>query len=309
MYACSSLPCTVHPIEEDSGAVAIARENRQKINWKFGVLLKNSCKKLREKHVNVKDLRLSLKGLFPPGDCIPESSNVDEIFEAITHNKLWNHWNCSPLKKVVQEFVGDDQEMKSWIATYRKDLVSYKATTKLVDYIAAVDSDPSSDDSFSDEQLDEQERTPAKYDRRYYRKLSIKLETRFTDHTLEYLDDLWKEFADLYNLPPLVTLLDCVCKNSILIVWLIPAHLADHVLRVAPQSVDIFHKHQITRVEFDGVCIYPDAKQYAEVGYLLLQLSRCRYLHAISQHLEEQHSTYYPMVKGKLHCARNGMVK
>ena len=265
------ISCTVHPIEEDSGAVAIARENRQKINWKFGVLLKNSCKKLREKHINVKDFRLFLKGLFPPGDCIPESSNVDEIFEAITHNKLWDRWNCSPLQKVVQEFVGDDQELKSWIEAYKKDLTSYKATTKLVDYIAVVDSDPSGEDSSSEEQVEEQE--PAKYDRRYYRKLSIKLETKFTSHTLEYLDDLWKEFADLYNLPPLVTLLDCVCKSSILIVWLIPAHLAPQILRAAPHSVDFFRKHQITRMEFDGVCIYPEAKHHFEVCYLLVLLS------------------------------------
>ena len=195
---------TVHPIEEDSGAVAIARENRQKINWKFGVLLKNSCKKLREKHINVKDFRLFLKGLFPPGDCVPESSNVDEIFEAITRNKLWNHWNCSPLQKVVKEFLSDDQEMMSWIADYNKDLVSYKATTKLVNYIALVDSDHNSDDS-SSEDREEQEQVLAKYDRRYYRKLTIRLETKFTRHTLDYIDDLWRDFEVLYNLPPLET--------------------------------------------------------------------------------------------------------
>ena len=104
--------------------------------------------------------------------------------------------------------MGDDQELKSWIEVYKKDLTSYKATMKLVDYIAVVDSDPSGENSSSEE-----EQEPAKYDRRYYRKLSIKLETKFTSHTLEYLDDLWKEFADLYNLPPLVTLLDHVCKS------------------------------------------------------------------------------------------------
>jgi len=206
-----SISCTVHPIEEDSGAVAIARENQQKINWKFGVLLINSCKKLREKHINIKDFHLFLKNLFPPGECIPESSNVDEIFESITRNKLWNHWNYSPLEKVVHEFMGDDQEMKLWIDAYKKDLAAYKATTRLVNYIAFVDSDPSGDGLPSEEQVEEQE--PAKYDRRYYRKLSIKLETKFTSHTLEYLNDLWKELADLYNLPPLVKLLDCICKN------------------------------------------------------------------------------------------------
>jgi len=86
-----------------------------------------------------------------------------------------------------------------------------------------------------------------------------------TSHTLEYLDDLWKEFADLYNLPSLVTLLDCVCKSSVLIVWLIPALLAPQILKATPHSVDFFHKHQITRMEFDGVCIYPEAKHHSEV--------------------------------------------
>ena len=167
--------------------------------------------------------------------------------------------------------MGDDQELKSWIEVYKKDLTSYKATMKLVDYIAVVDSDPSGEDSSSEEQVEEQE--PAKYDRRYYRKLSIKLETKFTSHTLEYLDDLWKEFADLYNLPPLVTLLDCVRKSSVLIVWLIPALLAPQILRAAPHSVDFFRKHQITRMEFDGVCIYPEAKHHFEVCYLLVLLS------------------------------------
>jgi len=257
-----SIFCTVHPIK-DSGAVAIARENWQKINWKFGVLLKNSCKKLREKPINIKEFRQFLKGLFPPGVCIPESSNIDEILEAITHNELWDHWNWSPLLRVVQEFVGDDQELKSCIEAYKKDLISYKATTRLVDYIAVVDSDPSSEESSSEEQAKEQQ--PAKYDCQYYHKLSIKLETKFTSHTLEYLDDLWEEFADLYNLPPLVTLLDCVRTSSVLIVWLIPAHLAPRILRAAPHNVDFFRKHQITRIEFDGVCIYPEAKHHSEV--------------------------------------------
>ena len=81
--------------------------------------------------------------------CVPESSNV---FEAITRNKLWNHWNCSPHQKVVKKFLNDDQEMMSWIADYNKDLVSYKATTKLVNYIALVDSDHNSDDSSSEDQ-------------------------------------------------------------------------------------------------------------------------------------------------------------
>ena len=182
----------------------------------------------------MKDFCMFLECLFPPGDCIPESSSIDEIFKVIYRNKLWDHLNYSPLQEIVKKFVGDDEDLNTRFTNYRKDLASYKATTKLVDYIEVVASDPSGDDLLSEEEEQEKpEQQPAKYDRRYYRKLSVKLEAKFTSHTLEYLDDLWKEFADLYNLPPLVTLLDCVCKSSILIVWLIPAHLALQILRAA----------------------------------------------------------------------------
>ena len=259
------MPCIAHPTQEDGGAVAIARQSRQKIHSKFGVLLKDSCKKLREKQIDTKDFCRFLEGLFPPGDWIPESSSIDEIFKEISRNKLWDYWNYSPLQEIVQEFMGDDQEMEAKIETYKEHLASYKATTKLVDYIDSVDSKPNGIDTPVEDPEEEPEQQPAKYDRQYYRKLSIKLHTSFTNHTLKYLDDLWKEFANLYNLPPLATLLDCVCKNSVIIVWLIPTRLSLQIFRAAPCSVDFFHKYQITRVELDGVCIYPEAKENAEV--------------------------------------------
>lgn len=254
---------TTRPNEEEmsSGAVAIAWENQQKINSKFGDLLEQSCKKLREKQINMKDFCRFLEGLFPPGDWIPESSSIDidEIFQAINRNKLWDHLNYSPLQAIVRKFMGNDQDMNAQFQTYKKDLASFKATTKLVHYIDAIDSDHRGDDLSSEE--DQLERPPAKYDRRYYRKLSVKLEARFTTHTLEYLDDLWEEFADLYNLPPVVTLLDHIHENSISVVWFVPAHLAPKILR----AVDFYRRHHITGVEFDRVCIYQESKEYSKV--------------------------------------------
>ena len=224
-HALINFPCTVvqennravgkKTRQEDSCAIAIVKQSQQKINSKFGALLEDSCKKLREKQINMKDFCRFLEGLFPPRDCIPESSSIDEIFKVITHNKLWDYWNYFPLQQVVREFVGDDQELNAQFKTYKEALAAHKVTIKLVDYIAAVASDPRGDDlPLEEDQLDEPEQKPVKYDQRYYRKLSVKLEVKFTSHTLEYLDDIWEEFTDLYNLPPLVTLLDCVCENG-----------------------------------------------------------------------------------------------
>lgn len=258
----------IEEIEEDGDAVAITRQNKQKIKRKFAELLMKSCKKFREKQINIKDFCWFIKNLFPPGDFIHKSSSIDDIFSVMSQNKLWDYWNYSLLQDIVQQFVGDDQEVMSWIETYKIDLLHYKATTKLVDYI---DSDPSGDDLPSEEgRPEEPEQQPVKYDRRHFHALSFKLEAKFTTHTLQYLDDLWKEFSELYNLSPLVTLLEHV--HTVSIVWLIPPHLADQILRKAPppHSVDFYCKHQITRVEFDGVCIYPKTEEYAEVYLLLL---------------------------------------
>ena len=139
-----------------------------------------------------------------------------------------------------------------WIETYKQDLKSYKVTTKLIDYIASVDSD-SSEEALSEVQ-------PSRDDQQYYQKLSFKLKMKITNQTLMYIDNLWKEFAELYGLPPYVAVLDCVRKGCISIVWLIPSYLAPKIHSAEPHSSDFYHKYEIIRVELDGKCIYQEEK-------------------------------------------------
>lgn len=124
------------------------------------------------------------------------------------------------LEKVVREFMGDDQEMMSLIETYKKDLTAYKTTTKLVEYAI----------------LSEHQRTHYEYDRQYYSELTFKLETMFTDHTLEYIENLWNEFAALYNLPLHVALLQCIHKEPVSVVRFISSQLADIIHDGAPSK-------------------------------------------------------------------------
>ena len=219
--------------------MGITQKNKQKINGKFGKLLMNVCRKLREKPINIDDLEIFLKGFFPEG-CIPEFSSISDIFKIITDHKLWDYWNYYPLDQLVEVFAADDEEIISWLESYKQDLNSYKETTKLIDYIAV------------------KEQQPVRYDWHYYRKL--KLNMKFTNHTLNYIDELWKEFAELCDLPPRVALLESICPGCVSIVWLIPSHLALKILSAAPHSDDFYHKHEITRVEFDGKCLYQEEK-------------------------------------------------
>ena len=209
----STLIFTAQSIQEDNPTVAeITRNNQRKMEAKFAMLLMNTCRTLKEKQISVEDFQMFLTGYFP-SECIPTSSSIHKIFEVITRQKLWDYWNYYPLKEIVQGFVADDPDLTSSLETYKRELKSYKVTTKLIDHIAATSAEsvPPSE-----------EEQPVRYDQQHYERLSFKLKMKFTDHTLDYIDDLWNEYAELYGLPPYMALLDCISEGC---VWLIPSHL------------------------------------------------------------------------------------
>ena len=229
--------------------------NQRKMETKFAMLLMNTCRTLKEKLIDVEDFQMFLTGYFP-SECIPKSSNIHEIFEAITRQKLWDYLNYRPLEEIVKRFAADDPEVTSWVETYKQDLKSYKVTTKLIDHIAAASAEsiPPSE-----------EEQPARYDQHHYERLSFKLKMKFTDHTLDYIDDLWNEYAELYGLPPYMALLDCISEGC---VWLIPSHLASQIRSTTPLSADFYRKHEITRVELGEECIYQEKEEHQKV-YML----------------------------------------
>ena len=224
--------------------MGIAQRNKQKMEAKFAMLLTNTCRRLKEKQINIEDLQIFLISCFSPGECIPRSSNINEIFGAITRHKLWDYWNYYPLEVIVQEFAPNDPEITSWIETYRQDLESYKIVTKLIHHIESP--------------LDEEQ--PAKYDKRYYQSLSFKLKTEFTDHSLKYVDDLWNKFSNLHGLPPRVALFDSIHKGCV--PMLIPSHLAPQIRSRTSLSGDFYRKHEITRVELGEECIYQEEEHH-----------------------------------------------
>ena len=139
--------------------------------------------------------------------------------------------------------------MISLIENYRKKLTDYKATTKIIHHIAAVQSrcDSPSDD-----------KQPVMYDEQYYTKLTTKLKTTFTDHTLEYIDTLWQKFADLHQLPPRVALLHHIHSGCVAVVWRVPSHLASQLRGASPHHRDFYYANYITRVELNGEYIYQE---------------------------------------------------
>ena len=130
---------------DDETKVAIVRENLETIRSKFAKLTVNVCKCLQEMKLNVTMVRLYLCSLFQPGDCIPKSEKLDEIFQSISRQGLWDYSHFGPVEKVIREYAEGDAELNDHVEVYKKALTGFYLTTKIVDYMKAVNKEEDED--------------------------------------------------------------------------------------------------------------------------------------------------------------------
>lgn len=207
----------------------------------------------------MKDFCLFVANLFPPGDFLSNLDTVVDVFRAITNNKLWSYLNYNPLQEICKEFGKDDPMFKEWLNKYVLDLAGFKATTKIIDYIEEHSNKEDADDS----ELDDPERPlsqyAARYDKRYYRKLTLKLKVKVTKESLEYIDEFWRSVADLFSLTSLPVLLDSIHEGCTEITWLIPTKAASQI-KLDKHSLALLEKFELIKVTLDGKIIYPVKK-------------------------------------------------
>ena len=210
---------------------------------KFATLVKNASSKLQS-IVNVGDFWVFVVNLFQPGDCIPDSRDsrsVHEIFCAVTKNGLWDCVNYFPLKLIIEEFASNDTEMSDWVKKYEEAVSGYMLCTKISDHIDVVALSNSSDTD-SDEKLEEK---PAKYDQRYYRRLSLKVKAKVTEVSMHYVSKLWESFASHYHLPSRVAILDSIHAKCILVMWLVPTKHTLELIQKVHEDPGFFQEHNI----------------------------------------------------------------
>ena len=197
--------------------------------------------------------------------CIPKSSDLEEIFEAITSHDLWDYWNYYPLEQIIKKFGENDHELIERMVQHKKDLSGFHFTTKIKYYIPAAAKLKS--------QIDGEEQPHIKRNSEYYMRLSVKLKQHVAEYTLDYLENLWKSLSYHLLLPPPSVLLDAVLEKSIVVVWLIPIELAvlRQVIEKARQSAQFFQEHSILSVTIGDICVYEStAEEEAMVRYELL---------------------------------------
>ena len=233
----------------------LARQSLANIKQSFAKLLKDVAVKLRSKELDLEVFRFFIVNLFPPGKCIPHSTNIITIFEAITENGLWSYWHYTPVENIVKEYATDDIEIKGWFDNYKKELSGYKATTKIADAIEVY--------SNRIEEFEEGDRSHSvalSCDPMYLRRLTVKLKTRVTDKTLEYVDDLWLSMAEYFLLPSLTALLDHVQKGCVEVSWLVPPHYVFQIVGNLQENAAFLESKDICKVLLDGECVYDESQ-------------------------------------------------
>ena len=251
LYALLFHLSTAAPTHELSEAAIPAPQSRENIRAKFVTFQKKVCNKLFNLGVDIEQIRLFIKKQFPPGDFIPPPpATLIEIFKAVTQHGLWNYFHYSPLVLLARNFGAGDSEIEGWVQTYKEDLKDYSLVAKLEDYIKA-------DVDIAD--LPHTKR--AKYDSSYC--LPVEWKTKFTDHSLQYLAEVWEIFSSHYLMPesPPTALFDCVCKlkGCYSITWLIPSELTPLITkRIKEIGTDFFSEHRILQVTVGNQCIYEE---------------------------------------------------
>ena len=263
--------CIFSGIAQDEEVAEVTHQNKRSISAKYATLLANVYSTLQQKGIDVREFLLFVVARFPPGDCIPHSGDLAEIFEAITRNRLWDFLNYQPLEDIVQHFVANDEKMNDSMKEYKAHLVGFKACMKIVNYLSEVESDSSFDESDLEQPTLPK---PARYDRRYYRKLSLKLKVKVTDQSLSYIDDIWRSVSEYLLLPPLSALLDHICKGSITVVWLIPTGLVPQSLKRIRQGGDFFQQNSIESVTLDDQCVYSEEASTVDQRQIIM-VSNC----------------------------------
>ena len=139
---------------------------------------------------------------------------------------------------------------------YQQDLTGYTLTLQIPTYLDSTQYErpivTMSDDENSADEL-----VPAQK-HKLFKKLSVKIDANVTEHSLDYITDLWKSLANQFALPQVAMILHEIAEGCLGITWLIPANLVEYVTRMAQKTSSVFAEKHILRVMLEKQCIYPE---------------------------------------------------
>ena len=261
-----------------SPSVAVAQRNIQMIKGKFSILVTKSRRKLQYRKIKVDDVQTFLVTMYSTPDSkdgidtvttvVESARSLDEIFRALSKHRFWDYINYYLLQSIIEEFASDDKELKGMLEQYQEALTGYVLTLRIQTYLDAIKHPiaMSRSDNLADEVVHLQE------DHELFEKLTAKCEVNITNHTLNYVIDLWRSLAKQFALPRPAMILHDIAEGCIGITWLIPNNLVKYVTRMAQETANVFAEENVLKVTLEERCIYPmDAELEAEPSLLEIE--------------------------------------
>ena len=235
----------------------LTQKNLNKIKGQFSSLLIKVQSALKSHQVSVDIVRNFLVHYFRRSDWIHDPSSLDELFTAISIAKLWNYDNYGDLEVIIDEFLPDNADVKTFVSEYKNQLTGFYTTTKIADFIKLSDFEES-----HGEQDPQQPLPTDSFTLKDYRKLKLKLklDRKVSAITLSYVDELWRSLAEEFDLPCLTAVIHSIIEGSLVVTWLVLPHIADKIIDSGSttKAVKFFRCHGIVSVTIDNDTIFDE---------------------------------------------------
>ena len=215
--------------------------NEAHIQRMFGSLIRFSIKKIKEKNINLEEVRSYVANVFLIGDLLPQPTSIDKMFEVITKEKKWSYLNYSPLCELLEEFVNDETREKR--EQYKSAVIGYRSTIRLTDWMRRNELCKESTSQLPPPDCKE---------------LRFKLHPfNITQTTLQYIYELWDSIKEQFCLNVDAVLYD-VERGCVEVTWHVLAteNLRDLFQRRLPLSLVFLKRNKIIQIHFDDDCIY-----------------------------------------------------
>ena len=242
--------------KERASRIAAKYLRIRNIKDKFASLVALADRNLRGKITDMQNFRVFLAYCYSPEDdsndsravdasdfvdkVLDTTQNVSDVFVALTNRGMLSYENCHILHSVVDTYASDDQELKEEMRKYEEELTGYALVTGMKEHVDAVS--PQDEESEANTGL--------------FTLLSLKVGENLTEHTLQYVKEMWDSLAHLLKLPHSALLFKKVAEGCIEMVWTVPSHLTDFIIRRAQESTECFREQRVLRVTVANRCIY-----------------------------------------------------
>lgn len=160
------------------------------------------------------------------------SENRIAVFSSVC--KYSNFLNPGLIEHLVMHY--GSENLKSKMTSYISRLKEFRKSTPLLHYAKS------------------QPLTERKVEEKFK---SLVITYDWENAMLEDVDQFRQQFAPQYGLHDFCVLLVNVIYGSVVLEWMVPAYLADHLRRkLMATKNELFRESKISKVQFDGITIY-----------------------------------------------------